>query len=117
MEQYEWVIQGKAYKIDFENNRAAEELTTLFPLSVEMKDLNGNEKFCYLPKPLTEQPKSMKEIKKGDVMLYGPNCLVLFYKDFTTRYAYTRLGKVVDFDESAATLGQENSQVQIHAVH
>ena len=27
-------------------------------------------------------------------LLFGSNCLVLFYKDFTTGYSYTRLGKL-----------------------
>lgn len=29
-------------------------------------------------------------------MLYGSDCLVLFYEDFATSYGYTPLGKVDD---------------------
>ena len=33
-------------------------------------------------------------IQTGDLMLYGSDCLMLFYDSFQTSYRYTRLGKI-----------------------
>ena len=36
------------------------------------------------------------QISAGDLMLYGNNCLVLFYESFSCGYSCTRLGCVDD---------------------
>ena len=38
-------------------------------------------------------------------MLYGNNCLVVFYESHTTSYAYTRIGKIADASDLAAVVG------------
>ena len=38
----------------------------------------------------------MAWINKGDVYLYNNNCLVIFYKSFTTSYSYTYIGHIND---------------------
>ena len=59
-----------------------------------MNELNGNEKYVYMDKSLTTNSFNPKQIKKGDVMLYGDNCLVIFYKSFETSYSYTKIGHI-----------------------
>ena len=34
------------------------------------------------------------KINAGDIMLYGNNCLVVFYKSFDTTYSYTKIGHI-----------------------
>lgn len=48
-------------------------------------------------------------------MLWGNNCLVLFYEDFTTSYSYTRIGKIVDVDGLISAL-KGNAALKIEAV-
>lgn len=49
--------------------------------------------------------KSIGNIKAGDLMLYGGNCLVLFYDFFSTTYRYTKIESMVDTKGLLSALG------------
>lgn len=78
------------------DNPTASAFKALLPLSVSMSELNGNEKLFRLPASLPAQPSRPPSIRTGDLMLYGSNTLVLFYKSFATTYSYTRIGRIND---------------------
>jgi hypothetical protein len=68
-------------------------------LTVSMSELNGNEKLYDFPTspnegPLPTNSANPRTINTGDLMLYGSNTLVLFYKTFPTVYSYTKLGQI-----------------------
>lgn len=88
------VINNKQYTLKLENNQASFDLLSVVPLNVEMSDLNNNEKYVYLNFSISEEGNYTGSIKKGDVMLYQSNCLVIFYKDFETDYHYTKIGHI-----------------------
>lgn len=92
-------INDKEYIIKLEDNDTVKKLITLLPIEVEMKELNGNEKYIYLDYDLPTNSISPKHINKGDVYLYGDNCLVIFYKDFDTTYTYTKIGHIDNLDD------------------
>ena len=50
-------------------------------------------------------------IHAGDLMLYGSDCLVLFYESFSSGYSYTKLGSVNDPSGLAAALGRGSVEV------
>ncbi len=75
---------------------AAAELAGRLPLELEMEELNGNEKYAYLEAPLPSAEEAPGEIHAGDLMLYGDDCLVLFYRSFESGYRYTPLGSLED---------------------
>ena len=95
-------LNGVEMTIELEDNPAAEALLELLPLSVELSDLNGNEKYVYLDTTLPVEPASPGTVEVGDVMLFGDSCLVVFYESFATSYRYTRLGRVTEPDALAA---------------
>ena len=84
------ILNSQTYQIKLENNDTVNQLISMLPLTIEMNELNGNEKYCYLDTTLTVNPIKIKNITKGDVMIYGTNCLVIFYKSFATQYSYTK---------------------------
>ena len=88
------LINGKTYKIFLEDNDTAKSFANMLPKELEMDELNGNEKYIYLDTKLPSKPSNPKRINAGDVMLYGDNCIVIFYKSFDTPYSYTKIGHI-----------------------
>lgn len=87
-------INGEKLKIKLEDNSTVSALLEELPLEVSMSDLNSNEKYVYLDNSLPTNTYSPKHIEAGDVMLFGDNCLVIFYKSFDTSYSYTKIGHI-----------------------
>ena len=92
------IINGKQYTIQLEDNETVKDFANLLPQEFNMSELNGNEKYIYLNTTLPTSPFNPKHINSGDVMLYGNNCLVIFYKSFDTSYNYTKIGYIDNLD-------------------
>ena len=103
------IINDKEYTIDLEDNETANSFASLLPQEFEMNELNGNEKYVYLDNTLPTSSYSPKRINAGDVMLYGNNCLVVFYKSFDTSYSYTKIGHINNLPD----LGNKNISIRI----
>lgn len=88
------IINEQEYTINLEDNETVTSLLNKLPLEVQMTELNGNEKYVYLDYDLPTNSSSQKRIYAGDIMLYGNNCLVIFYKSFNTSYSYTKIGHI-----------------------
>lgn len=87
-------INNKTFEMDLEDNSTVSALVKMLPLNLSMIDLNGNEKYAYFDKPLPTNTYSPKHIEAGDVMLFGDNCLVIFYESFDTSYSYSKIGRI-----------------------
>ena len=88
------IIDGEEYLINLENNETTKSFINLLPMDFNMNELNGNEKYIYLDNSLPTNSFNPKKINAGDVMLYGDNCIVIFYKSFDTTYSYTKIGHI-----------------------
>ena len=88
------IINGKEFSVSLEDNETAKAFSDVLPVTLTMSELHGNEKYYYLDTSLPSKPKNIGTIHKGDIMLYGDNCVVIFYKDFETDYKYTRIGHI-----------------------
>lgn len=110
-------IGNKNFTIKLFDNHAAQNLITQLPLTLDMKELNGNEKYSYLPKKLPADSQNISEIKAGDLMLFGSDCLVLFYKNFHTSYSYTKIGYIENITELTAALGNGNIKVKLNILY
>ena len=105
-------VGGKTFTATLEDNPSARAFAETFPLEVVMNELNGNEKYFYLDRDLPSNSEHVGKIHAGDLMLFGSNCVVIFYKDFSTSYNYTRLGKLEDAAALEKVLGAGNVRVK-----
>ena len=105
-------IQNHTFTAVLEDNPAAQAFANSLPLTAKMEDLNANEKYYYLSQPLPTQPQAVHRIQSGDIMLFGSDCLVLFYKDFSTPYRYTRLARIQNPGNLAALAGKGTVKVE-----
>ena len=94
IKQMTLLIDNKEYTLELEDNETVKELVKILPQELTMDELNGNEKYAYLNNELPTNTYKPKHINAGDVMLYGNNCLVIFYKSFDTPYSYTKIGHI-----------------------
>ena len=109
------VIGTRTFSATLADNETTDALTRLLPLSVTMTELNGNEKLFRLPGALPTAASRPASIRTGDLMLYGTNTIVLFYKSFPTTYSYTRLGRIDDVSGLEAALGPGSVAVTFEA--
>ena len=91
-------INDKVYVLNLENNKTVNEFIDLLPQDFTMNELNGNEKYVYIDNSLVTSSYNPGHIEKGDVMLYGNNCIVIFYKSFDTSYSYSKIGHIDNLD-------------------
>lgn len=102
------------FTAQFFDNSAARELYSRLPLNIDMSDM-PHEKYCYLGFTLQTSEEKPGNIHAGDIMLWGNNCLVVFYEDFATSYSYTKIGTIVDVDGLALAL-KGNVSLKMQAV-
>jgi hypothetical protein len=105
-------IGSAIYKATLLDNATVAKLKALLPLTLEMTELNGNEKYFHLRVKLPTNEISPGTIQTGDLMLWGSNSLVLFYKTFKTSYSYTRLGRIEDPSGLQTALGDGDATVE-----
>ena len=87
------------------DNATAAAFKAMLPMTINMSELNENEKYFRLSVDLPTNASNPGTIQSGDLMIYGSNTLVLFYKTFSTSYDYTRLGRINDTTGLAAAVG------------
>lgn len=108
-----WMTVGeRRFAITPADTEAAREFAAMLPLSINMADLNGNEKHADLPKSLPTNASRPGTIHNGDLMLYGSRTLVVFYLTFNSSYSYTRLGRVDDPAGLAQALGGGSVRIE-----
>ena len=76
------LVGSKAYALKWADTEAAAELWQQLPLAKTFTELHGNEKYYKLPQHLTAADEDVREIHKGDVMLFDGQYVVVFYQDF-----------------------------------
>ena len=101
-------INGQQFTAVLYENETANDLRDMLPMTITMNELNGNEKYFYFDRSLPTDSMRPGTIHEGDLMLYGSNCLVLFYDTFQSSYSYTKIGYIEDTSGLQSALGSGN---------
>lgn len=109
-------IGNKSFYARLYDNEATGQLIKKFPVTYNMTELHGNEKYYYMSDPLPENRETPDTINKGEIMLYGNDCLVLFYDTFSNSYSYTRLGYIEDTTGLEEALGKGGVSIGFEVV-
>jgi hypothetical protein len=104
-------VGERRFSITLADNDSARAFATQLPLTIDMPDLNGNEKHAKLAAPLPTKAVKPGTIRAGDLMLWGADTLVVFYLTFDSPYPYSRLGTIEDPGELARILGRGTAKV------
>ncbi|AQV99153.1 hypothetical protein BJN34_35325 (plasmid) [Cupriavidus necator] len=107
-----WISVGEhRFAITLADNAAARAFVALLPLTLDMSELNGNEKYAQLPNALPTNVSRPGTIRNGDILLYGSDTVVVFYLTFNSTYSYTPLGRIDNPLGLARALGPRSVQV------
>lgn len=105
---------GRTFAAAVEDTATGRAFLDLLPLTLDMAELNGNEKYRY-GVSLPTAAQHCDTVAAGDLMLYGSNCLVLFYGP-AGGYSYTRVGRLLSTDGLAEALGTGTATVTFEKV-
>lgn len=105
------VAGTQRFAVTLEDNPTARAFLQMLPMSLEMPDLNDNEKHVRLARSLPTSATRPGTIRTGDLMLYGNDTLVVFYKTFASSYSYTRIGRVTQLDGLVEALGPGSQRI------
>lgn len=106
------IVGEYTFDVEYVDNNTAEAFKKMLPVTLKMEELNGNEKYCYIDSSLPTASSNPGTINAGDIMLFGSNCVVVFYETFKTSYSYTRIGKVKDTASLKKALGSGNVTIK-----
>jgi hypothetical protein len=107
-----WMTIGEhRFAITLTDDAATRAFAEQLPLTLDMSELNGNEKHAELPTALPAHASRPGTVRNGDLMLYGTNTLVVFYATFNSSYSYTRLGRVDHPADLPKALGRRSVRV------
>ncbi|MCC7705197.1 hypothetical protein IGS59_23405 [Janthinobacterium sp. GW460P] len=108
-----WMVVGeRRFVVVLSDNVTGQAFAKRLPLTLDMAELNGNEKHADLQKALPVNATRMEMISNGDLLLYGSKTLVIFYKTFTSPYAYSHVGRVENPLGLAHALGEQGARVE-----
>lgn len=109
-------VGNQSFLASLYDNETVRAFLDRLPLTLPMDELHGNEKYYYFSDGFPTNTEAVSYIHSGDFKLFGSDCLVLFYKDFSTSYSYTSLGQIDDPQGLAKALGSGRVSVHFEAV-
>ena len=67
------IVGDKTFNATLYDNETTKEFIDMLPITINMEELNNNEKYYYLENSIKTNSYCPKNIEAGDIMLYGSN--------------------------------------------
>lgn len=112
-QRLQMAVGAHHFTVVLDDTSAAKALARMVPVTFEMSDLNDNEKKVRLPQGLPTNIVRPGTIRTGDVLLWGDDTLVVFYKTFSSPYSYTRIGRIENPGDLQKVLGPSDVRVTL----
>ncbi|MCH3942861.1 MAG: cyclophilin-like fold protein [Atopobiaceae bacterium] len=112
-------VNGKAFTATLADTEAARRFASRLPMTLDMAELGGNEKYAYGDATYpTAGASVVSPIEAGDVMLYEDSCVVLFYATHdNASYSYVPLARLDDPSGLAEAVGAGSAAVTFSAAN
>jgi hypothetical protein len=111
------IVNDVTFTATIEDTAAGQELLARMPLTLSMEELHGNEKYCYTGEAFGGEEYVPSTIESGDLMVFGSDCLVLFYETFSNGgWSYARVGKIDDPSGLADACGSGTAMVTFEQI-
>ena len=110
-------VNGTDFSATVDAGAAGQDLLARLPLTLQMEELHGNEKYCYTGNAFNGDEEVPTTIETGDLMVFSGDCLVLFYDTFANGgWAYQRVGRIDDATGLAEACGSGTATVTFEQV-
>ncbi|NGM18118.1 hypothetical protein GMI70_08980 [Eggerthellaceae bacterium zg-893] len=110
-------FNGAQYDLVMDDTATSRELLALVPSSrmalPPSHDRDGVWKYYDMATGVSEDPEPLESAQAGDVLLDGPDRLILVYEDTPLDGSYTHVGTVEDVDGLAEALGDGDVDITI----
>jgi hypothetical protein len=117
MNKFQIDVGGKTFEGTFASNETAAELERRLPLTLDMSELAGNEKYDKTGQEFPGSEEFPSELHAGEIWIYSGDYIVLFYKDHENPgYRYQFAGSLDDPTGLAEAVGSGNVQVTMRKV-
>lgn len=114
MGKFQIDVGGTTFEGTFASTEAAAELERRLPLTLNMSDLSGNEKYYKTGQNFPGSDESPSELHAGEIWIYSGDYVVLFYEDHANPgYRYQFVGSLDDPAGLAEAVGSGGIQVTI----
>ena len=111
------IVNDVPFTATIEDTAAGRGLLSRLPLTLSMDELHGNEKYCYTGEPFDGEQSVPGTIEAGDLMVFGSDCLALFYETFSNGgWSYARVGKIDDPTGLAEACGSGAATVTFESI-
>ena len=116
MNKIKITIGSQEFIATLADNATAQSFKEKLPLTVSMTELHGNEYYVYLDSGFKTTSYVPGTIKKGDIKVYGSDCLVFFYETFSNPgYSYSDIGAFENPDGLKDALKSGAKKITIQA--
>lgn len=114
MNKFQLEVGGRTFEGTFGTTEGAQELANRLPLTFDMTDLSGNEKYYKTGQDFPGSDEYPEELHAGEVWIFAGDYIVLFYEDHVNPgYYYQYAGSLDDPTGLADAVGTGNVQVTI----